>query len=200
MKKILPTVLLALSVLTLSASSAREPVLGGPCQGCENVFVEQPSELGWSARIAPLEEPGEPLVIEGTVRSLLGKAAPGIIVYAYQTNAAGIYPAASTRHGKLRAWAKSDEQGRYRFLTVRPGSYPGTKNPQHVHLHVIEPGKGTYYIDDILFEDDPLLTPRQRKLHERLRGGSGVCRPQKGESGQWKVRRDIVLGQNVPGY
>ena len=52
-----------------------------------------------------------------------GAPAAGIIVYAYQTDATGIYPRGSTRHGRLRGWVRTDEAGRYRFDTIRPGAY-----------------------------------------------------------------------------
>jgi protocatechuate 3,4-dioxygenase beta subunit len=145
--------------------------------------------------------------IDGTVFDSSGRAVPGVIVYAYHTNAAGLYPhgarprgEASYRHGRLRGWAITDENGRYRFLTVRPAGYPDTDLPQHVHMHVIEVGCCTYYIDDILFTDDPRLTPRMREQLTLGRGGSGVATPRKDTSGTWMVTRDIVLGANIPGY
>ena len=66
--------------------------------------------------------------------------------------------------------------GRYTFETVRPGSYPNSRNPQHIHMHVIEPGRCTYWIDDVLFTDDPLLNDAERNRREP-RGGLGVATP-----------------------
>lgn len=192
-------VLVPLSVLSL-ACAAQEPVLGGPCEGCEGVFEGRPRTLASTARIAPVGEPGQPLVIRGTVRDLAGRSAPGTVVYAYHTDAKGIYPPASTRHGRLRGWAVADAKGEYTFHTIRPGAYPGGGAPEHVHIHVIEPGKGTYWIDDLVFDDDPLLTPAARRQMLRGRGGDGLGKPSKGANGAWQVLRDIVLGRNVPGY
>lgn len=184
----------------VSPSAAREPVLGGGCEGCELVFEGMPARPGSRARIAPAEEKGEPLIIEGTVRRMDGTPVAGIVVYAYQTDAGGVYPKSTTAHGRLRGWAWTDSAGRYRFDTIRPGAYPSRDNPEHVHMHVLEPGKGTYYIDDIVFEDDPLLTPERRTWMLRGRGGSGLTAPQKDERGTWRVRRDITLGKNISGY
>jgi protocatechuate 3,4-dioxygenase beta subunit len=165
-----------------------------------------PGDLAAEARIAPEGEPGEPLVIDGFVRRADGSPAPGVVVYAYQTDASGIYPratapvgAAARLHGRLRSWAKSDAEGRFRFRTVRPGGYPSTTIPQHVHLHVLEPGRCTYYIDDLLFDDDPRLTATERRRLEG-RGGSGIAEPRRDADGTWRARRDIVLGESVPGY
>src|SRR5690606_14499128 len=110
--------------LAPAAAPAATPVIGGPCQGCELVFVGMPATLTSTARIAPPEEPGEALVLEGVVRREDGSPAEGIIVYAYHTDAQGIYPPDATMHGRLRGWARTDHAGRYRFETIRPGSYP----------------------------------------------------------------------------
>ena len=185
-----------LASLALPALAARrEPTIGGPCEGCEWVFDAQPAKLASRARIAPVAEAGAPMVIEGVVTSARGVAASGVVVYAYHTNQAGLYPPAGNRHGRLRGWAITDAKGRYRFDTIRPGAYPERNVPEHVHMHVIEPGIGTYYIDNLEFEDDP-LNPRRRGAE---RGGNGLALPQR-RDGIWLARRDIVLGRNIPGY
>ena len=183
---------------------AREPIVGGPCEGCEAVFQDRPTVLSPQARIAPPDEPGEPLVLSGRVVDRAGRPAAGIIVYAYHTDRRGIYPRASglrgaaARHGALRGWAMTDAAGRYRFETIRPGSYPGRDVPQHIHMHVIEPGRATYYIDDVMFADDPKLTAVQRRLLVSGRGGGGVAMPSR-TAGTWHIVRGIVLGANIPG-
>ena len=178
--------------------AADEPILGR-CEGCEHVFVDRPAKPASAVRLVPAEEPGQRMVLQGTVRTRAGAPVPGIIVYAYQTNAAGQYPRGSTPHGSLRAWAISDAAGRYRFDTIRPGSYPSRDTPEHIHMHVIEPGRNTYYIDDLMFTDDPLLTERVRKSVSD-RGGPGILTPRRDAQGVWQVQRDITLGLNVPGY
>lgn len=197
--------LTALHLLAPAAALAREPVLGGPCEGCELVFEGMPPRIEAAARIARADEPGESLRIEGTVRRRSGEAAAGVTVYAYHTDSRGIYPARGrarerSRHGALRGWARTDASGRYRFDTIRPAGYPGTALPQHVHMHVIEPGRGTYWIDDLVFTDDPRLTDAQRRSHAYGRGGSGVAAPVRTPEGRWRVQRDIVLGEAIPGY
>lgn len=182
------------------AAAAKEPILGGPCEGCNDVFVDMPKTLSATSRIAPPDEAGEPLVLDGTVRNAKGTPVAGVIVYAYHTDAGGIYPTGSTNHGRLRGWARTDDKGNYRFETIRPGAYPERQYPQHIHMHVIEPGKGTYYINDVVFDDDPLLTAEHRERMKAGRGGFGVCSPTCDANGVWSVRRDIALGENVPGY
>ncbi len=183
------------------------PIIGGPCEGCEGVFEGMPSSLGAVARIASPDEPGEPMIIDGTVRNGRGAPEAGIIIYAYQTDANGVYrpdetsPGASgRRHGQLRAWAMTDSLGHYRFLTIRPGHYPGRTDPAHVHMHVIEPGCCTYYIASIHFRDDPILSKEARDTETAGRGGSGLTTPIRDADGIWHVERDIRLGVGIPGY
>ncbi len=175
-------------------AASREPVIGGPCQGCEWVFDDKPAKLSSHARIAPPAEPGVPMIMEGVVTAR-GVPAAGIIVYAYHTDATGIYPPARNGHGRLRGWAVTDAQGRYRFDTIRPGAYPSRNVAEHVHMHIIEPGRGTYYIDNLQFTDDPLNTAAQRQTSHR--GGNGLATPEK-RDGTWYARRDIALGLNIP--
>jgi len=147
------------------------------------------------------------MVVDGVVRDSQGVPAAGVIVYAYHTDARGVYRSDENargrwarRHGQLRGWVVTDTLGRYRFLTIRPGHYPGRTAPAHVHMHVIEPGCCTYYIASIHFDDDPLLSDEARREAAAGRGGSGLTSPSRDADGTWHVRRDIRLGAGVPGY
>jgi protocatechuate 3,4-dioxygenase beta subunit len=44
------------------------------------------------------------------------------------------------RDPRLTGLLRSDVAGRYSFRTIRPGSYPGTQVPQHIHYEVAAPG------------------------------------------------------------
>lgn len=201
------------SLLSSGAATAqamgpgREPVIGLPCEGCEAVFEGIPNSFSSRGRITPGDEPGQPMVIVGVVRDLQGRPAAGIILYAYHTNARGVYPTDdvgpgvwSRRHGKLRAWVVTDSLGRYRFETIRPASYPTRASPAHVHMHVIEPGCCTYYIASLHFSDDPLLTEQARREAVAGRGGSGLTTPSRDRDDTWHVTRDIILGMGIPEY
>lgn len=192
-------VLMSLSFATL----ANEPVIGGACEGCENVFVGMPAELSNEARIAPEGASGDPMQISGVVRDAVGNPVPGVIVYAYSTNSEGVYPEDSahhTPHGAYRGWVKSGEDGSFLFHSIRPGHYPERNVPEHVHMHVIEPGCGTYYIEDMVFLDDPLLTEQEKLAREKAtRGGQGMIRALL-VMGTWYAIRDITLGASIPGY
>lgn len=199
------TVVFLVTALPATPALAAPPV-GGGCDGCEVMSVDMPAALSAESRIAPEGQPGEPLVVEGRVFRSDGKTpASGVIVYAYHTDATGHYPPArsrdgrSVRHGQLRGWARTGADGRYVFRTIRPAPYPGRTMPAHVHIQIREPGLGEYYIDDVVFTDDPLVTPQWRARAEN-RGGSGIVTPTRDAAGVWHARRDIVLGRNIPNH
>lgn len=155
--------------------------------------------MSWSARIGPENEPGEPMVIEGRVLKTDGKTpAAGVIIYAYHTNAAGVYGNGSSesewsrRHGRLRGWVKTGANGRYRFETIKPAPYPRQTMPAHVHLTVLEPGRQPYYIDDIVFDGEFGVTQAYRARQE-FRAGSGIVKLGRTGDGRWLAVRDIVL-------
>lgn len=207
MRALYLTLILGLTLPLASQAREREPVIGGRCEGCDAVFVGLPQDLSPQTSLGPDDEPGERMVVGGTVWDADGEPAAGVILYAYQTDAAGVYPPEASlagtpaaRHGRLRGWVRTDQQGRYRFDTIRPASYPGTSIASHIHMHVLEEGCCTYFVDDIHFTDDPLLGSSMRREGRRARGGSGVVTPEKTPDGTWRVTRDVFLGLHVPGH
>lgn len=199
-----------LSVLLVAQACAQNKdgkirKVGGGCDGCEAMFEGMPASVSWETTLAPINEPGEPLIISGTIYQRDGKTlAPDILLYVYHTDNKGLYSPASnqttgTRHGHLRGWIKTDSQGRYQFSSIRPASYPNGKAPQHIHPLIKEPTTSLYWIDEYLFDDDPFLTHEER-LKQQKRGGSGIIQLTKNEKGVWIGRRDIILGMNVPDY
>ena len=124
---------LAISASILAAEQAtrrKEPVVGGSCEGCDAVFEGMPSKLDWFSTIAPAGEPGKPLRIMGVVRDQKNWPVPGIVVYAYQTDAKGIYPKGTTAHGRLRV-GKDRRTGNY-DSTHSTWRLSGCAIPQHI--------------------------------------------------------------------
>jgi protocatechuate 3,4-dioxygenase beta subunit len=115
--------------------------------------------------VAPEGEPGQRLEVRGVVHAADGRTpVAGASVYVYQTDARGHYRpenAMGNRDPRLMALLRTDPSGRYSFTTIRPGSYPGTRVPQHIHYEVGAEGHGTR-IFEIVFDDDPLVTPEIR--------------------------------------
>lgn len=180
--------------------------VGGPCEGCEAIHEYGNKALGTVDTLAGFAEGrGEKLKVTGTVYLQDGKTpAQGVILYIYHTNETGIYPKRgdekgwAKRHGYMRGWVRTGIDGSYTFYTIRPGTYPSRTEPAHIHATVKEPDKNEYYLDDYLFEGDPLLRHAQRLALDN-RGGSGIVTLTK-EGDLWVATRDILLGLNIPDY
>lgn len=188
-----------------ACSQAQERKVGGPCEGCEAALEYGDRSLSNEDTLPGFETEGEQLKLTGTIYQYDGKTpASNVVLYVYHTNAKGIYPKKGDetgwgkRHGYIRGWLKTGSDGKYTFYTTRPASYPNTTVSQHIHATIKEPGLIPYYIDEFLFTDDPNLDKKEINVQSE-RGGSGVVRPIK-QGDLLVVKRDIVLGKNIPGY
>lgn len=192
-----------LSNLLYAQTTQRQ--VGGPCDRCDLMMNGIPDRLTSNTTIATSDEPGEPMVLSGTIyRTDKKTPAPGVILYVYHTDNQGEYSRTPSQpanmvHGHLRGWMKTDANGHYEFRTIRPGSYPSRNAPAHVHALIKEEGKSIYWIDEYLFDDDPLLTTRERSL-QKQRGGAGIIHLKRESNGVWVGKRDIILGMNIEDY
>jgi len=169
------------------------------CEGCEAIYEHPFDDLSWRTVIPLSSEPGELLILTGRVYHSDGETpAPDVVVYAYHTNDDGVYPTRGSeqgwarRHGYLRGWVKTNAAGEYRFETIRPATYPSRTEPAHIHMTIKEPDRQEYWIEAVVFTDDPLVTIAYRAAEEG-RGGSGIVTPVRDSHGIWIVRRDIIL-------
>ena len=179
--------------------------VGGPFENADLIYAGIPDQIASVDTSPGWDQDGQRICISGTIYAPDGKTpAPDIVLYYYHTDITGHYaqrtdqPHGNTLHGYIRGWVKSDDAGRYMICTVRPAPYPGGSDPAHIHLTIKEPAFNEYYIDDILFDDDPILTADKRSRPE-LRGGSGIVTLRL-DGMVMAGTRDILLGRNVPGY
>lgn len=129
------------------------------------------------ATIVGVQEAGPRLHVVGIVKDAEGRNIAGARVYAYQTSAAGWYAATAahfrsnsgdTRHARLFGYVTTDASGRFEIRTVRPAGYPGSDLPAHIHVQIAKPGEERdSLVTEILFEDDPRLTPQARERSKR---------------------------------
>lgn len=112
---------------------------------------------------------GERVIMHGRVIDQSGRPVPGILLEIWQANAGGRY-----RHKKDSYLAPLDPnfggcgrtvtnaEGRYEFLTIRPGAYPWPNGvndwrPSHIHISVFGHGFAQRLITQMYFEGDPLI-------------------------------------------
>lgn len=91
--------------------------------------------------IAGLTEPGERLVVKGVViDASTKKPVGGVTVYAYHTDATGVYNKRGINTPRLRGWVTTDADGKFELRTIRPAAYPGGGNPAHIHFELTGAG------------------------------------------------------------
>ncbi|HZR91327.1 MAG TPA: protocatechuate 3,4-dioxygenase subunit beta [Gaiellaceae bacterium] len=157
--------------------------LTGPVYGHESVG-ELDHDL---TRQAPGEPLGERIIVSGRVLDEAGRPVRDTLVEIWQANAAGRYahevdrhpaPLDPNFHGAGRC--VTDREGRYRFVTVKPGSYPWRNHPNawrpaHIHFSLFGRAFSSRLVTQMYFPGDPLLafdpifqSVRDPKARERL--------------------------------
>ena len=125
---------------------------------------EAPANAPSIGRLAPAGEPGIRLQINGVVVAPDGAPVPNASIYAYQTDAEGYYgvkPASDSANPRLKLFLRSGPKGEWSFETIRPGSYPNSKAPGHIHFEVRARGFSAKNFE-IVFEGDPFITAEMR--------------------------------------
>jgi protocatechuate 3,4-dioxygenase, beta subunit len=139
--------------------------LSGPLLG-EGRVGERDHDLTVQHGGAPL---GERIVVQGRVLEEGGRPVGGVLVEVWQANAAGRYRHDGDRHpapldpnfsGAGRC--VTDAEGRFRFVTVRPGAYPWRNHhnawrPAHIHFSVLGRSFLQRLVTQMYFPGDPLL-------------------------------------------
>jgi protocatechuate 3,4-dioxygenase, beta subunit len=191
-----------------STRPAKERV-GGPCEAgnCELMYYGMPTTIDAIDTSAGWYEAGQKLIVSGTVYKADGKTpAPDVMLYYHHTDSKGYYsptadkPENQTRHGHIRGWVKTGNDGHYTIYSIRPAPYPNRSAPAHIHWLIKEPEiDNEYWADDLVFADDSLLLPFLQKNKPENRCGSGVVHVIVKDSVQTAMH-DFVLGLNIPGY
>lgn len=180
------------AVQTRAETQAPPPEPPPECVWCG--AREAPASIGPRVQLAEPGEPGEPMVLTGRVVRADGSPAAGLVVYAYHTNAEGVYAKRGdetgngVRHGHLRGWLRTDANGRFELISIRPAAYPTSDAPAHIHVTVLD-GDLEYWVDDVNFADDPLLPADHRAAAVDLRRDDG---------GTWRGDHVIRLPATPP--
>jgi protocatechuate 3,4-dioxygenase beta subunit len=130
--------------------------------------------LGPRAGDLTLGQSGEPLgeriIVSGQVLDENAQPLPHVLIELWQANAAGRYLHAGDQHDAPLdpnfsgvGQVLTDEAGRYRFKTIKPGAYPWRHHynawrPPHIHMSLLGPALGTRLVTQMYFPGDPLLS------------------------------------------
>lgn len=141
--------------------------LAQPVYGHEDIG-ELDHDLTRNAAVngAPL---GERIVVTGRVLDEGGRPMRRTLVELWQCNAAGRYVHVVDRHdapldpnflGAGRTM--TDDEGRYRFMTIKPGAYPWGNHPNawrpnHIHFSLFGEHFASRLVTQMYFPGDPLL-------------------------------------------
>lgn len=145
--------------------------------------------------ITPNDEPGDPLVVTGTVFAADGKTPlAGVSVYVYHTDVRGYYSGDTTNNSnpRLRGWMRTDGQGRYEYRTIKPGAYPQRGVPAHIHYVVSAQGYKEK-VFEIVFEGDPHLSDRIKADAQNEDSGFSLRPISRDKDGVLRVVQDIKL-------
>lgn len=168
------------------------------CNWCGT--FEVPEDVSWRTIIPPKGEPGDKLIISGTVYFPDGKTpAKDVIVYVHHTNNKGVYPKRGNEKGNgkyqgyLRGWMKTDSNGKYEFETIRPAPYHSHDGePAHIHYNIEAPDYPEYWLTGLWFSDDPRVNKYKDKI-ERNGGFSNITTLTKDENNVLRGTRNIIL-------
>jgi protocatechuate 3,4-dioxygenase, beta subunit len=132
----------------------------------KDIVAPTASDLTRGHRGEPL---GERIIVSGRVLDENSRPLGNTLVEIWQANAAGRYRHEWDQHqAPLDAnfagsgQAVTDSEGRYRFVTIRPGEYPWRNHynawrPAHIHFSLFGPAFATRLVTQMYFPGDPLL-------------------------------------------
>lgn len=149
-----------------------------------------------TAVIAPADEAGTRLTVRGRVLGANDRPLAAASIHVYQTDANGEYVPGASGGGsdrpRLFALLRSDAEGHYSLSTIRPGSYPGTRNPGHIHFEVAAENHDSR-VYEIVFEGDPLIPDAFRAQARQPFGGVEIVTARSVANGTLEVDHDIRL-------
>jgi len=115
------------------------------------------------------EAQGQRIIVTGRVLDEAGRPVRGTLLEVWQANACGRYRHDGDRHDapldphfQGSGQMVTDDDGRYRFLTIAPGAYPWRNHhnawrPAHIHFSLFGRAFATRLITQMYFPGDPLM-------------------------------------------
>jgi len=158
--------------LPAGAVSSHGPLFG------ENEVAPEDADLTQQGDGPPI---GERIIVHGRVLDGQGRPVRNQLVEIWQANAAGRYAHVIDGHdapldpnfaGAGRCL--TDDDGHYRFVTIKPGEYPWGNHPNawrpaHIHYSVFGTSFASRLVTQMYFPGDPLLAydPMYQSIRDR---------------------------------
>jgi protocatechuate 3,4-dioxygenase, beta subunit len=187
--------------ITLSEITGPGPIL--------SVITPEDADLTRNAGTGG-EAIGQRIIVSGQVLDAAGQPIPDTLIEVWQANAAGRYihrrdqwPGPLDPHFLGIGRCRTDADGNYRFLTIKPGAYPWKNHPNawrpaHIHFSLFGAAWSQrlitqmYFQDDALFFQDPIFASVPAATAERLIAHYDHTLSEQEWALGW--RWDIVLG------
>ena len=169
------------------------------------VYVDNPPTMSLGADIAGGLK-GQPLYVEGIVRSASGTPVAGAQIEVWQADEEGLYdlqkPNFGADHTELRARFFADQDGRFRFRSIVPKFYSipvdgpvgdltratkrGTFRPAHLHFMISAPGfekliTHIFVRGDPHLNNDAVFAVKPSLVGDYVEKPAGVAAPDGGE-------------------
>lgn len=93
---------------------------------------------------------------------------------------------------RIRGWVNTDRNGFYEFHAVKPGLYPNRTTPAHIHLTVCRHDMPEWWLPEVRFEGDPLVTAAESQA-SAADGRFGNIRPLVARGARSSCTRDLRL-------
>jgi protocatechuate 3,4-dioxygenase, beta subunit len=115
------------------------------------------------------EAMGERIIVAGKVMDEDERPVPHTLIEIWQANSAGRYLHPVDQHNAPldpnftgAGRCLTDDNGEYRYLTIKPGAYPWLNHPNawrpaHIHLSLFGPSFATRLVTQFFFPGDPLI-------------------------------------------
>lgn len=141
--------------------------LTGPVYGSDDI---RPLDNDLTRNAVKNGEPlGERIIVVGRVMDEAGRPVPNALLEIWQANAAGRYIHQNDQHpapldpnftGAGRVL--TDQNGEYRFTSIRPGAYPWRNHdnawrPSHIHFSIFGNNFLSRLVTQMYFPGDPLM-------------------------------------------
>jgi protocatechuate 3,4-dioxygenase beta subunit len=96
----------------------------------------------------------------------------------------------------LKGYLQTVAEGRYELRTIKPGPYPGSGPPAHIHYEVTN-AKGSVERFEMVFEGDPRLTDAIRR-DAAAHGEYALCKPDRDAAGTTHCRTANIHLKDKP--